>query len=549
MKTRTTILLATAVLVTVACSNDSSNPIEVPDPTPTPKTIDGVLAPMFEADGLEVVEAGDAELCRRLSADLLGRFVTADQVESECAGKTPTQIATAFQSTDDYVRHSVRTWRDRFDTSDARLNYRHLKPMYELVAQLHRDELPYDEFAIEILADPGFLLQETDVVDRASRVHEVFLGKLPTTAIANDLASLVRIWEAGQDSDGAVGVIVDTVRAFVVPGRCGPLGRCETTLLEGGVIDFEASGPFPFVRVRYENLTESQIDSLRGLGRLIVAQPGFWEAQADAILDRLLGWNDGGSVPRRPGTLLPMVRSLVAEHLAETGSVASAERLVIESILYRQTGRNDVLRAAGQTPDERPIWATGPVKYTSSEVVLATAGLPGTCDPRFPDGEAFANLFIGLDVGGVSGTNLYEQAFAKLIEFTENWTPIVLQERIVAEQPVMISALDTTFSDTARLFGGCPGVAHTRGDGADGLTYAYGNELAVNEVCERVADPDETRDLGAIVDDTISRFLGRGATSPEQDAFALAACADCDPPTLAQNVCIAVLGSHEMLLY
>lgn len=540
-------LAAVALAVVVAgCAGDGPL-VELPEPVPEPTTLDGVVGPMLTEAGIVAVEASRVELCRRLAADLLGRFPSASEVETECADRAPAEIAERFQARPEYVRRSLRTWRDRLGTSDDTLDYRHLAALFELAAALHREELRLDDFTIAVLSDPGFLLQEADVVARASRVHQVFLGRRPTTEVANDLAQLVRIWEPVAQEEYTIGLAFQTTRAFVVPGRCAPLGRCETRLLEGGVIDLQTTSPFPFVPIRYESLTEEQRLALDGLGALIVRQPEFWEAAADEILDRLLGWNDGGSMPRRPGTLLPRVRRLVADHLRETGSVASAERLVIASLLYRQTARADVLAAADQEVEDRPVWATGPVKYTLAEVVLDTAGLPGTCDPRYPDHTYFDRHRESL--GTLDQLDSYEVVFAELVERTGHWNLVVQREVLLQGQLVPISVLDTTYRDLARLFGGCPGVASPRSDGSAGLAYAYGNELAVRQVCDAIDLGDVDRPLDAIVNSVVEKFLSRPASFDEQIAFAEAACTDCDPSARARGICVAVLGSHEMLLY
>ena len=53
-----------------------------------PNGIDPLMEAHFAEVGHELVEASEAELCRRLSADLLGHFPSVEEVASECVGRS-----------------------------------------------------------------------------------------------------------------------------------------------------------------------------------------------------------------------------------------------------------------------------------------------------------------------------------------------------------------------------------------------------------------------------------------------------------------------------
>src|SRR5215468_10486826 len=48
--------------------------------------IDRLVYPLFSAMGIAPVFATDEEVCRRLFADLIGRFPTLDETKTRCAG-------------------------------------------------------------------------------------------------------------------------------------------------------------------------------------------------------------------------------------------------------------------------------------------------------------------------------------------------------------------------------------------------------------------------------------------------------------------------------
>lgn len=546
MRTR----LPAAVIITLAfgCGTPNSGPI-VPDGSEQPSTIDGVIEARLSEAGLEPVLADRHELCRRLGADLLGRFPSADEVGELCPKeRSAGEIAALMQGRDEYLVTSIRHWRDRLGTSDVRLNHAFLTPAYELVAALHRDELGYGEFATEILAGPALTASHDDPVNRAHAVHRVFLGGVATEAAALDLSRLTRIWDR-RDGDffSFSGAVMPTFEPWLVPGRC-QFGACETRSTPGGSIDFPDPGAFPFNGIKYVNLSEEQRMSLHGLGKFVVAQNLFYEAAADEILDRLLSWSDGGLTPRRPGRLLPRVRQLVASHLRETGSYASAERLVIDSLLYRQT--NDLVRIAeaGETTD-RPIWATGPLRHAPAEVVIntvrGTSLADGTCDPRFADDTPYEQHQEALTGASITA---YNQFITDFHAAQGNWQGLIEGEiELVDGSMASGLVLDHSYRDLARLFGGCPGDASARLTNLDGLTYAFGQEVAASLLCD-----DFAAQLGADatpIDTTAHRLLGRTPTETERTILTETACGDCSATELSHGFCTALLGSDLVLFY
>lgn len=567
-----------AVALVLACNqaDEESAPFD-PEPRPAPKSIDEAVQRRLDDGGWVAELADDTELCRRVFADLVGRFPPQPEITESCAGQDLDVVVARLQATDDYVVHGQRRWRDRLGSSDALLYWRDLAPAFDVVAAMLRGELDYRAFAVQLMAEPGLMALDPDAAGRAYRVHRVFLGGGATASIAQDLARLTRIWDQRPLAASTFGNTIQTVpRAYIVPGHCGPLGTCATELYEGGRIEFPDPGPRPFAGIKYELLTDDQKASLRGTGEHVVGLPWFWEAAADELLDRLLGWSDGGSEPRRAGRILPEVRALLVEHLEQTHDIRSGERLVIGSLLYRQTNRvaetplDEHLAESEDDresePAERPIWASGPLKFTPAEVVLNTVRgssvAAGTCDPRMGDDDIYRQQLFGLGfpTGDDSDEIIadYNEFITEFNMLQGNWRSLVEQEvrdPTDPERTVSVLHLDPSYFEVARAFGGCPGTGAPRLTALDGLTYAYGQEVAANILCE---DPEVLAIAGAATTPAdagaafMSRFLSRLPTQEEATVFNDLVCdgvACTSGAEMAKGVCIALLGTHEMLFY
>ena len=93
-------LALVSALALAACDDPSSGPPAPPPPPPDPPSqnvIDVAIWPRMIADGLTTLTpAPTAELCRRMSLDLLGVTPSADDIAAACTGKTPSEMARAF---------------------------------------------------------------------------------------------------------------------------------------------------------------------------------------------------------------------------------------------------------------------------------------------------------------------------------------------------------------------------------------------------------------------------------------------------------------------
>lgn len=543
-----------SVLLVSACSGekdkgggDGDNPI------------DAVLAGKFAAEGITPVAASNQELCRRLSGDLLGRFVTKEETADECAGRSVGEIARRFQAREEYLVLSERRWRDRLLTNDVEGDWRHLKEVYGYVDDLHRGDMRYDDFVLMVSTHPGFTGRFFQPEEKSALAISAFLGRTATGAEASDLASLYRVWLPSFEDDPDF-YYTYRLNARVLPYLCEPLTSCSSELLGGGILDmspFSPSDPNYFDGYGYDDLTSEQLSAVQEPGRVLIRQRALYDAAADEILNRLLSWSDGGRFPREPGIVLPEVREVLADYIEETGNYAAAERVVLSSWLYRQS--------AAITPDGfgddpvapvPPIYQHGPVKSAIAETWIDSArsltfDLGGTCDPRYTDGFPYFMLLEALDdpeypelTEAQVGADL--RLLYEMMEDRRGW-----DETGGDFYPFGIP--DFTYDYVANLIGGCPGFDGER-QAQTGLSYAFTQETLAELLCQYAPEGQGTdTEVADILDFQMGLTFGRSPTSEEIADFETAAAtcvgAECTPEGKRNQVCVGLLGAMPMIFY
>lgn len=519
--------------------------VEIP-PYEGDHALDAVVHPVFYLAEHTPQPEATATLCRRMYADLIGRYPSKAEVDATCEGKTPGQIVDTLMAEPGYLLIAERHWRDRLDTSDATVDWRYLKSLYEVVNQLHTGQLGYADFAIEVLSHPGFMLSEVFAEDRARAAFSAFMGRNASDAEAIDLAGLVRFWIPQAESDPDFDYIFRQ-GAFVLPYLCEPLFQCKATLFGGGEVNLNGSVQ-DFLP--YETLLSWQKKEIGELGRLFVRQPMFWEAAADDILNRYLGWSDGGRFPREPGIVLPQLRDRLATMLKETGDYRGAEKLVLTSWLYTQ-------RANVEATQDDPVYLSGPIKAASAEVWLDSAleiAFPlGTCDTRYPDAVAYTQIQAALTMTSTTMPDfqMIASEFMRLHALQESRLRVRFDETIQAEIP------DFQYLSVARLLGGCPGFQAGRG-APIGMSYAYTQESFAELLCQpevALGAVAPTRTLPGIVAHQMERLFSKSPTEEDVADFeaALTECQQGPACTsfegMTNSVCVALLGSAQMLFY
>lgn len=534
------------------CTTPACTPLEPVAPYEGDHPLDAAVHEAFERAGVIFRPAGELELCRRLMGDLVGKLPTAEEFAANCSGKSAEEIIRTLQASDRYLLVAERWWRDRMSTTDILTDWRYLKDLYLLVDQLHAGTLTYRDFAIEALAHPGFISQDFSAEDIARRSFRTFLGRPATDAEAVDLAGLFRPWLASYATDPDFPEI-QTVFTFIAPEYCSSLTRCRTDLFGGAELDIPARIFVPYIY--WQDLDPFQLDALRVVGRLFVEQPIFWEAAADALLSRYLGWSDGGRFPREPGIILPELRVALADYLQRTGDLPGAERLLLTSRLYLQSA---IVEPDGFGDDphapQLPVFAYGPVKAANAETWLdsvapLTFGGMGTCDPRYPEFYSMILLYDAFDRGAITSTAALGDSLLRLYQLQEGKYPMVEGENGYYEP-------SGYYNYYARQLGGCPGFGAVRGE-ATGLAFGFAQESFAELAClyADFATPPGVLEpsLAQIVDHQMKTVYGRSATVEEQAIFQSARnnCVgeECSSNRTVSSVCTALVGSAEMLFY
>lgn len=533
------------------CTTPACTPLDPVLPYSGMHRLDAAVHETLTRAGINFEPAGALELCRRLSADLLGKLPTREEFMRDCAGRAPEVIIADFQSRDRYLLTAQRVWQDRLATNDVYSDWRYQKSLYLLVDELQRGTLRYDDFAAEVLSHPGFVLMDFLPEYMAAHAFRAFLGRQPAAFEAFDLAGMFRPWLASQIPDIEFPSIY-RFAGYLMPSLCEPITDCSTTLFGGAELNLPWT-PFT-IYVPYEELSPLQHDALKGVGRLFARQPLFWETQADAMLSRFLGWSDGGRSPREPGTILPELRQALADYLRETGDIPGAEKLILTSRLYLQ---KTIVEPDGWGDDPKapslPVYAYGPVKAVSAETWLdSIAPLTfidlGTCDPRFPDYYAYLQLYDAFDQGIITSTAALEENFLKLSQMQESRAVLSLGYYGIAEP-------NTYYTYYARQLGGCPGFGSPRG-APSGLAFGFAQETFAELACTyayNAVPPGLDASTDAVIAHQMNILYGR-TPSDEESALiksALNTCSgeDCTQGGIARSLCTAFTGSSELLFY
>jgi hypothetical protein len=510
------------------------------DGPPLPESthpLDLALAPILRARCASIEKAEPHALCRRLFADVLGRYPSLDDVETTCRGRSIDAIITDLQARPEYLLASERYWRRRFGFYVGDFDWRASKDLFALVDALHRSKIGYDEFAIRALMHPAVV-----EIAGAAVALETFLGRSSEDSEFIDLDRLFQIYDVASYTFPDFPQLPDR-RGYVDPSRCDAIGGCTTTLFGGASIDVPHDGPGQ--RTWIDEVPPEVVSELRKPGALIRAQPAFWEAAADSLLDRYLDWDDGARTPRTPGVLVPNVRQALADALQRNPDFRAAERLVLTSWLY--TARTSAPAGRSSIVVEQPVFAVGPLKRATPEVFLDSAlhwsnGDLGTCDPRYVTNSPYYTLSD--PYFGVAPSRLRE-AIDRLHALQENRAPIEVTPRgdLVPGYRYQKLALE---------IGAC-----SSGFRVEGITLGLHHEALVTELCTQYLKPPNRRLAGAglalIVKHHMNDLLGRDPAPEEMRAFEEAY----DPliakrmkgGELYRSICVAILGSAEMLFY
>jgi len=508
------------------------------------------ICPSMWGVGMSSRPVDREEACRRLYADMVGRYPTAAELDSTCLLPTWGEVVMALIDSDEFVFHNQRRWADILLYNNRAVNFERAYDMDELVGKTYRGRVAWDEFAAVTSAHPVMLRRRDTAGDRAAFVFETFLGRPPYENERSDLARLYRLWTNGYWEHPYVGRVPDAFidyRCVNADGDADPetIGECTSILFGKHTLTLTPD------EERMEHDDEEQEGTmwsgflkadewklLQLPGRLVAQQPAFWEHAAEEVLKQYLGYDIAAAAPE-------VVHELVKYVLQYNGDIRALHYAVATSFPYLQSTR-------GLTDTSFP-WTYGPLKQIQVEGWIDTlAATTGTrlsyCDHRLPHPEDY----VGED---------------KLEEANNGWAYALVKFSrwdVDEERDVV-----TNYRNLARTLGGCPSnEANGRFTTVSVLNTAV-QEAFVAEVCgigdERGADIDRLVPEGlsgnsALDPDTAESianyqhriWLGRWPSAEEVEEIRTIASecgSTCDVESFARPLCFSILAGAEMLFY
>ncbi len=511
------------------------------------------MCPVTWGAGLRTQTIDGAEACRRLYADMLGRYPTGQEIGTVCQAPTWGQVVSELLATEEFVLVQQRRWADRLLYNNRAVNFERAFDMDELVGKAFEGRVAWDEFAAVTSAHPVIMRRLDTAGDRAEFMFELFLGRPPYESERSDIARLYRLWNNGYFDHPHVGRLPDAYIDFACVGEDGQadpatIGECTSVLW--GHHELTLSPDTKRLNKDGEQegmlwsgkLLPDEWKTLQLPGRLLASDPAFWEFEVEQTLTRYLDYDLAVEAPG--------VRHELVKYLLEyQGDIRALHYAIATSFAYLQSSKG------GEASERR--WTYGPYKQIAVEgwidSIKSTTGVDlSRCDHRLPHPEDY--LEVQEDEDGYSdGLSGWALALVR----NTRWEVEDLE-------------VEDDYRNLARTLGGCP----SNEVGGRFTTVSVLNtavqESFVAEVCG-VGDadgvnigrllpgdvgPDDALDEAtaeAIITYQQGLFLGR---SPDEEELeeARAAAAQCSPApcraaTFARPVCFAMVSSSEMLFY
>ena len=489
-----------------------------------------------------------AEACRRLFVDMLGRVPTAAEAEATCSGGWSATVKRLMDSPE-FILVQQRRAADRFLYSNEVTSLQAIYDMDRLVEKLHKGRVPYDLFATVVSAHPVLTRRFADAGDKAEALFRHFLGRPPFEHERADMARLYRLWHSGYYDHPQLGMrLPDAFIRFRCLDEDGTVdevakGECASVLWGYNELIFT-----PDVRAsrdpRLNNsltlwsglLTPEEWAKLQTPGRIIARDLSFWERAVDDVLQQYLGYDLSAKVPE-------VREELVRFLLTHNGDIRSVHHAVATSVAY--------LQSAEGASSSSYRWTYGPLKQVDAEVWIDSMArntgysLPG-CDHRISQPEDL------VESGSIAAYRLLQASAWKLDEEGE---------------------VDERYAELARTLGGCPeNVVGGRFRVVSILTTA--TQLSfVQNLCNPQLDPRVqsapvekllpagmspsravSADVGAeIATHQYRMLLGRSPDAVElaeaREAGTQCALTLCSAEEFARPYCFALLSSAERVFY
>ncbi len=492
------------------------------------------------------------QACRRLYADMLGRYPNVEELNTVCAADNWGETVKQVLADDDFIRVQQRRWADRLLYNNRAVNFERAFDMDELVGKAFEGRVAWDEFAAVTAAHPVIMRRLDTPADRAEFMFELFLGRPPYEGERSDLARLYRLWNNGYFDHPHVGRLPDSYIEFACVDEDGnrdtnTIGECTSVLWGHNELTLTPDTKRVTKDGELEGLLwtgklePNEWKKLQLPGRIIASEPAFWEFVVQDTLTRYLGYDLAIEAPA-------VRHELVRYLLGYGGDIRALHFAIATSFAYLQSSR-------GGTASERR-WTYGPYKQIQVEgwldSIKASTGYDlSRCDHRLPHPEDYLEENDEDNVEGLSGWAI----------------ALVRNTRWDVDDDLEV---ESDYRNLARTLGGCP----SNEVGGRFTTVSVLNTAVQESFVAEVCGVGDARGVGisrllpqgveagtvlddataeAIVEHMQALFLGRVPTDEERDEARAAAgqCspAPCDAETFARPVCFAVLSSSEMLFY
>jgi len=495
--------------------------------------------------GLESRPIDRKQACRRLYADMLGRFPDPEEVNSVCNKKEWGNVVKTLLDTDEFILRQQRLWADKLLYNNRAISIERIYDMDELVEKTYGGYVAWDQFAAVTSAHPILTRRHDTGGDRAEALFKLFLGRPPYESERADMGRLYALWNNDYFEHPYLGTLPDATIEFKCVddnGKVDPNTSGACTSINWGYNQLVLEPDV--TRMREEDglmwsgyLKPNEWEKLQLPGRIMASQPAFWEWAVDDAMMQYLGYD--------MGTVAPEVRHEMVKYLlAQNGDIRAAHFAVATSIPYLQSSQ-------GGYQDELP-WTEGPLKQTDAETWLdsikwTTGYQLSVCDHRMPHPDDYLE------------EEMNDNAWAHALVVNSRWE-LNEEDEVVGD-----------YRGLAQTLGGCPTNEATGRFTTVSILNTAVQESFVAEVCGLLDDgrrvPIETllpsgMKPGAELNESraaeiLTRqsrlFLGREPHQYELDDLSdyVGQCSPkpCSVEDFARPTCFALMSSSEMLFY
>jgi hypothetical protein len=502
------------------------------------------LCPSLWGVGLSTKSVDRVEACRRVYADMIGRFPTRDEVET-CTNRPWSETVAELIDSEEFVLVNQRWWADKLLYNNEAVSILRIFDADKLVGKMYEGLIPYDQFAAVVSAHPVLTRRYANAGDRAEAVFELLMGRPPLGNERSDLARLYTLWDNDYYDHPELKMrLPDAFIDFECVTDEGEVdeeskGECTSILWGYNELvltpDLRAEGEEGDWSMWSGQLKAEEWERLQLPGEILSRQRTFWEHAVDEVLEQYLGYKLGRKVPK--------VRDELVEYfLTHDADMRSLHYAVATSIAYKQS-------AFGEAPSSYR-WTRGPLKQVHAETwidtIKETTGYElGKCDHRLPEPSKFENA-----------------ESLKAVALLENSRWEVGEDGEVRDD----------YRQLARALGGCP---RNEVGGRFRIISILTTAQQLNFV-DQVCNPSQESDGGVgvrqllpksvskdkavrpktakkIVSYQTEKFYGREPTDDEKSKARSYGekCAQsvCNAEEFARPACFALLSSSEMLFY